>query len=333
MKRGVSALGICALCVALSLRCSEDPDTTDYRRLMRDFVQQISAYAKARSAAFVIIPQNGPELCTVDGNEDGFAATDYLDAIDGVGREDLYYGYDEDDEATPPEDITYLEAFLDIAEANGVEALVTDYCATPSKMADSYARNAAKGYTRFAADSRELDRIPTYPSQPYGVHAGDVTTLAQAKNFLYLLCPDNLWGSKQEFLNAIDATEYDAFIIDAFWAEEALTAAEVSRLKTKPGGGQRLVIAYMSIGEAEDYRFYWQDEWYENHPSWMAGENPSWPGNYKVRYWDESWQGIIFGQPDSYLDRILAAGFDGVYLDIIDAFEYFENAGEWWHAY
>ena len=30
------------------------------------------------------------------------------------------------------------------------------------------------------------------------------------------------------------------------------------------------------------------------------------------------------GSPDAYLDRILAAGFDGVYLDIIDAFEYFE---------
>lgn len=333
MKQRMLKRGIVALCALLSLRCSEDPDTTDYRQLMRDFVQGISTYAKNQSADFIIIPQNGPELCTVDGNEDGAAQTDYLDAIDGVGREDLYYGYDDDDVATPAEDAAYLEAFLDIAEAHGVQALVTDYCSTPSKMSDSYARNAAKGYTGFAADNRELDRIPTYPAQPYNVHAGDVATLADVKNFLYLLCPDNLWSSKQEFIAAIDATEYDAFIIDAFWAEEALTAADVDQLKTKPGGGRRLVVSYMSIGEAENYRFYWQDAWYTSQPSWMAGENPSWPGNYKVRYWDETWQAIIFGQSDAYLDRILAAGFDGVYLDIIDAFEYFENAGEWWQAY
>ena len=31
------------------------------------------------------------------------------------------------------------------------------------------------------------------------------------------------------------------------------------------------------------------------------------------------------GHPDAYLDRILAAGFDGVYLDIIDAFEYWRD--------
>ncbi|MCX5769013.1 MAG: hypothetical protein NTZ09_01885 [Candidatus Hydrogenedentes bacterium] len=33
----------------------------------------------------------------------------------------------------------------------------------------------------------------------------------------------------------------------------------------------------------------------------------------------------ILGGPDAYLDRIITAGFDGVYLDIIDAFEYFEE--------
>jgi len=80
----------------------------------------------------------------------------------------------------------------------------------------------------------------------------------------------------------------------------------------------------MSIGEAEDYRYYWKAEWKTNPPSWLAEENPNWPGNYKVRYWNEDWQNIIYGNNDSYLRKILDAGFDGVYLDIIDAFEYFE---------
>lgn len=57
----------------------------------------------------------------------------------------------------------------------------------------------------------------------------------------------------------------------------------------------------------------------------MAAENPDWPGNYKVKYWNEDWQKLIYKNNDSYLNKISTAGFDGVYLDIIDAFEYFEK--------
>ena len=80
----------------------------------------------------------------------------------------------------------------------------------------------------------------------------------------------------------------------------------------------------MSIGEAEDYRYYWESDWDNNPPEWIAFENADWPGNYVVKYWNKDWQNIIFGNKNSYLKKILDAGFDGVYLDIIDAFEYFE---------
>ncbi|MCP4711319.1 MAG: hypothetical protein GY869_22085, partial [Planctomycetes bacterium] len=105
----------------------------------------------------------------------------------------------------------------------------------------------------------------------------------------------------------------------------ALSSTEVTSLKTKANGGTRIVIAYMSIGEAEDYRYYWQTDWNTTAPSWLATENPNWPGNYKVRYWCSSWHTIIYGNDTSYLKQIIEAGFDGTYLDIIDAFEYFEN--------
>ena len=80
----------------------------------------------------------------------------------------------------------------------------------------------------------------------------------------------------------------------------------------------------MSIGEVEDYRYYWQADWNTTNPSWMDAENPDWPGNFKVKYWDSEWQSIIYGNDQSYLKKILNTGFDGVYLDIIDAFEYYE---------
>ena len=104
-------------------------------------------------------------------------------------------------------------------------------------------------------------------------------------------------------------------------------------LKTKKKGSSRLVIAYMSIGEAETYRYYWHKSWDNNGdgradpgaPDWLTEENPDWEGNYKVHYWDPGWQSIIFGNDNSYLKSIIDRGFDGVYLDIIDAFGYFEE--------
>jgi cysteinyl-tRNA synthetase len=80
----------------------------------------------------------------------------------------------------------------------------------------------------------------------------------------------------------------------------------------------------MSIGESEDYRYYWQASWNTAKPEWMNAENPDWPGNFKVKYWHTEWQSIIYGNDGSYLKKILDAGFDGVYLDIIDAFEFYE---------
>ena len=138
-------------------------ETRNYRQDMRDFVQGISAYAKEILTDFVIIPQNGHELLTENGEETGTPAAAYLGAIDGVGREDLFYGYNSDNVATPVADCNYMLAFMNIAEANGVEVMVTDYCSTHAYMYDSYIQSYARGYISFAADHRELDNIPEYP--------------------------------------------------------------------------------------------------------------------------------------------------------------------------
>lgn len=105
--------------------------------------------------------------------------------------------------------------------------------------------------------------------------------------------------------------------------ETPYSAADLEPLKTKPDGSRRLVIGYLSIGEAENYRYYWRPEWDADNtrPAWLGSENPDWPRNFLVKYADPAWQSIIFGSPAAYLDRIIAAGFDGVYLDRADAFQ------------
>ena len=162
-------------------------------------------------------------------------------------------------------------------------------------------------------------------------------------------------------------------------ADAVLAADQLAALKQKPDGKRRLVLSYMSIGEAESYRFYWNDAWTKPNapapvttvtseavppgapamgvtalndatgfsdapltrapaelpansleavtpPAWLHHENAEWRDNYYVRFWDPAWQNLMFGSAEAYLDRIMAAGFDGVYLDRADVYSFWESS-------
>lgn len=320
-----------SLILVIFISCGDDdedenlyPDV-NFKQEMRDFVTEISQYAKTKNPNFVIIPQNGHELVSDNGDTDGSPDVNYNNAIDACGQEDLFYGYDDDDVITGEEDNEYLTSLLDIAKSTGNVILVTDYCYTHTKMDDSYSKNNAKDYISFAADDRELSQIPDYPSSVYNENSESISNIHDVQNFLYLINPTN-FATKTEFVNAIKATNYDLLIMDFFFGDddEEFNATEIEQLKQKANGGTRLVVSYMSIGEAEDYRFYWNESWTVGSPTWLKAENPEWEGNYKVVYWNDDWKAIILDSETSYLDKIIDAGFDGVYLDIIEAFEYFE---------
>ena len=150
--------------------------------------------------------------------------------------------------------------------------------------------------------------------------AGSAGAAEEPNDFVYQLQRVNL----QE----IEETKFDLVIMDYSRdgsEERRFTAEEIAALKSSPGG-PKTVLSYMSIGEAEDYRWYWQRSWDRNRdgrpdagaPDWLGRSNPDWPGNYKVRYWDPGWQALVY----DYVDQILAAGYDGVYLDVVDAYQY-----------
>ncbi len=310
--------------------CSDKPEPVparDYKKAMRTFVENISARGRDLHPDFIVIPQNGVELTTTTGTIKGGPDIPYLNAVNAIAQEDLYYGYDGFDLESPYNIQMDIGAFLDQARYNKKTILVINYCSTPAKVDDAYQKSADKHYISFAASSLDLDEIPSYPATPWEVNDHDITRIDSSHNFLYLLDPESL-GSRQEFINAIKNTNYDMLITDLFYDNTPFTPDETASMRTKANGGKRLILAYMSIGEAEDYRYYWKDEWKNHPPEWLAEENPDWPGNYKVKYWEKDWQNIIFGNDSSYLKKILEAGFDGVYLDIIDAFEYFEENGE-----
>jgi cysteinyl-tRNA synthetase len=140
----------------------------------------------------------------------------------------------------------------------------------------------------------------------------------------WLAVNDFLYQLQHARPDRIGETAYDLLVVSISAAGNSREAIE--NLKHSPGG-DKIVLCYMSIGQAEDYRFYWQREWYQDPPTWLDEPDPDWAGDYWVRYWDPEWQAIIYGSPDSYLDRILDLGFDGVYLDRVDTYYYYEERG------
>jgi len=142
------------------------------------------------------------------------------------------------------------------------------------------------------------------------------------------------WAQPRSFLyqlQNLDVAQAGASPFDLVVADYSLDGSGSTKLSTADvatlRNGGRVALAYLSIGEAENYRFYWQASWHPGSPAWLGPADPSYPDNFKVRYWDPAWQSVIFGASGAYLDQIIDQGFDGVYLDVIDAFEFWGPDG------
>jgi cysteinyl-tRNA synthetase len=109
---------------------------------------------------------------------------------------------------------------------------------------------------------------------------------------------------------AVASSPADLVVIDYAGRNGPFTRADVEQMRRKPDGSRRLVLAYMSIGQAETYRWYWP----QRSSTWLGAKGKR---NYSVRFWLADWQKIIF----EYTEKIVTAGFDGVYLDHVDEFE------------
>lgn len=147
------------------------------------------------------------------------------------------------------------------------------------------------------------------------------------KSFAYVLQADRLSKTREAAVQQLAACERDLIVLDAAFSSDVdWTPADLETIRAGKKG--RRVVAYVSIGEAEDYRPYWQKSWDADKdgkpdalaPKFLHTENPDWKGNYRVRYWQPAWQQIMLPA----VDKVVAQGFDGIYLDIVDAFEFYE---------
>lgn len=125
----------------------------------------------------------------------------------------------------------------------------------------------------------------------------------------------------------------DAYVIDMDDAQ--LTKSDIAQLHAK---GSK-VISYISIGEIHPSRtnppWNFNPAWITKlstptdagciylinrqiAPSWLYGENCAW-NSLKVKFWDPVWQQMVF----TNVKKIAEAGYDGAYMDIVDAYYYF----------
>ncbi|MGD2039436.1 MAG: endo alpha-1,4 polygalactosaminidase [Anaerolineae bacterium] len=150
-------------------------------------------------------------------------------------------------------------------------------------------------------------------------------------------------------VDALAASHYDLLVLEPTrtdWSSDDRqfdTAGMVARLRASrasDGVHRKRVLAYVDIGQAEDWRWYWtwSRDW-DCRPPRPAGwpdyilscDPDGWAGNYPVAYWDAGWKDVmIYGLaggvlPDrnyqSALDEVLRDGFDGIYLDWVEGYE------------
>lgn len=141
----------------------------------------------------------------------------------------------------------------------------------------------------------------------------------------------------QSLGDKLEGTHFDMYVLEPVVTEKGEESFDIAALvkairdyNIANYNKNPIILAYIDVGEAENWRWYWDDAWESDPPSswpaWIAGTDPNnWEGNYPVAYWYEDWENIViygYGEPArSHVEETLKAGFDGIYMDWVEAFD------------
>ena len=85
------------------------------------------------------------------------------------------------------------------------------------------------------------------------------------------------WGYQLQYVDPLAVPgEIDMIVVDYSrdgTAARAFKSTDVEALRRRPDGKPRIVLCYLSIGEAENYRAYWDMSWNSKPPQWLGAEN------------------------------------------------------------
>ena len=286
-----------------------------YKERMRDFIKELRNNTNKEK---IIITQNGNELYFKNGKID----KKFFNITNATTQESLYYG--DVLRFNVPTSKGLKNELLELTvpiRKKGKPVFVINY-GKGQKKREFLKKEALK--TKFVNEllpsfnaDKLYETIEEYNDE-------DIDSLSEVKNFLCLLNPEN-FSNIDEYYEALRNTNYDLLLIEVSYNNIFFTKEQIEELKIKDNGGKRIVIAYLSIGEAEDYRYYWKKKWNKKwnkkKPNWIVKENENWEGNYIVKYWTPEWKNIV----KEYQKKLDEIGVDGYLLDTVDTYQYFEE--------
>jgi cysteinyl-tRNA synthetase len=150
--------------------------------------------------------------------------------------------------------------------------------------------------------------------------------LPAVKAFTYLI--QNVDTNRMQ--NELKNSHYDMYILEPCVTEKGNKNFPIKNLIESIRNYNRevykkdpIILAYVDIGQAEDWRWYWQKRWKPGRPEWIVTVDPDdWEGCFPVAYWYPAWEDIViygaYGM--SHLDVILQNNFGGIYMDWVEAF-------------
>ncbi|MDO8494835.1 MAG: endo alpha-1,4 polygalactosaminidase [Deltaproteobacteria bacterium] len=89
--------------------------------------------------------------------------------------------------------------------------------------------------------------------------------------------------------------------------------------KTLTATGKIKFVGYLSVGEINESRSYWQAI---KEKPFVLKSNPDWPGAHRVDIRAAQWRQLLL---ETIIPEILAKGYQGLFLDTVDTAEYLEE--------
>ncbi|MFL2770501.1 MAG: hypothetical protein ACJZ9F_05785 [Rhodospirillaceae bacterium] len=301
----------------------------NYRNLMREMVEELSAYARRRDTTFSVLVRPGFELLRWDQREFilaeaklgpradmpedavtpiGLPMRRFIQAIDGIVLSNQFCG-----EGIP---VSNLQRF----QSMGIDFMSIEHCGNSSSAMNAL-EQAKEALMISHADADRIDSFEKIPTgRPTSENANNINAISDARNML-VATATRPYGGRGDWLLAARSNNYDIIVVDAFFnGLEPLSEEEVHTLKFKELGARRLVLAWLDITHASDDRFYWERDWTIGTPSWIVGRHENRPGTFAVEYWHPRWKSII----GTYFAGLMDLGFDGVLLNGSNTYLRFE---------
>ncbi|MCX4026825.1 endo alpha-1,4 polygalactosaminidase [Endozoicomonas sp. SM1973] len=150
-------------------------------------------------------------------------------------------------------------------------------------------------------------------------------TLNEAKYWVYKI--QHISKKEHELVNSL----FDVYVLEVTTTEQGMEDYDISGLvqrikqhNIKKRGVEPLVLAYIDIAQAEQWRWYHKTSADKNMINRLSvGDDPNgWEDITVVKFWEKAWEDIaIYGYKGrSHVQETLKHSFDGIYMDWVEAF-------------